>query len=255
MIFANKNFYVFWRKLYSLSLHGMGIGAGGSCQDDGEIGVLKRVLLNSGGKHLIVFDGGANIGKYTEVVHRVLGNRVSIHAFEPSKITYETLKANTADISDVFYNNFGLSNENETVTLYSDGENSSLASMYDRQLDCYGINLSNQENISVRKIDDYCSEQKIKFIDLLKLDIEGNELNALIGAEKMLEESRIGAIQIEFGGCNIDSRTYLRDFWNLLHERYNMYRVLSNGLYMIDSYHEGLELFSCQNFYFELKDR
>lgn len=49
MIFANKSFYVFWRKLYYLSLRGMGIGAGGSCQDDGEIGVLKRVLLNSGG--------------------------------------------------------------------------------------------------------------------------------------------------------------------------------------------------------------
>ncbi|HWZ03610.1 MAG TPA: FkbM family methyltransferase, partial [Mucilaginibacter sp.] len=87
----------------------------------------------------------------------------------------------------------------------------------------------------------------------LKLDIEGNELNALKGAEKMLKSKSVKSIQFEFGTCNIDSRTYFRDFWFLLNQDYNIFRVVKDGLYPITAYTEYDEVFATINYYAELK--
>ena len=87
----------------------------------------------------------------------------------------------------------------------------------------------------------------------MKIDVEGNEFKALLGAKEMLNKKSVGAIQIEFGGTNIDSRTYFRDFWNLLHDDYKVYRILKNGLYEIEKYDEHLEIFTCTNYLFILK--
>lgn len=95
--------------------------------------------------------------------------------------------------------------------------------------------------------------EKIRNIDFLKIDVEGDELNVLYGASNMLEMRGIKAIQFEFGGTHIDSRTYFRDFWNLLSPQYDIYRVIQNGLHRICKYTELLEIFACQNFLAILK--
>ena len=107
--------------------------------------------------------------------------------------------------------------------------------------------------VTIKKIDDYLAENQISYIDLLKLDIEGNELQALKGAEDSLKNGKIKAIQFEFGTCNIDSRTYFRDFWYLLSDRYNIYRLLKDSLYPVTYYSEYDEVFATINYYAELK--
>ena len=64
----------------------------------------------------------------------------------------------------------------------------------------------------------------------------------------MIEEQRIRLIQFEFGGTSIDSRTYFRDFWQLLSPNYTLYRIVGNGLRRIDAYSEFLEIFVTVNF-------
>jgi hypothetical protein len=49
---------------------------------------------------------------------------------------------------------------------------------------------------------------------MVKMDIEGHELTALKGFGAALDVARV--LQFEFGGCNIDSRTYFQDFWYFL---------------------------------------
>jgi hypothetical protein len=58
--------------------------------------------------------------------------------------------------------------------------------------------------------------------------VHGHELQALEGAAELLRAGRIRAIQFEFGGANVDSRTFFRDFWNLLYGRfgYSLYQIL-----------------------------
>jgi len=70
----------------------------------------------------------------------------------------------------------------------------------------------------------------------------------------MLRAGAIHWIQFEFGGCNIDSRTYFRDFFDLLNPQYDVYRLLRNGLFPIRSYHETQEVFTTTNFIAILRD-
>ena len=51
--------------------------------------------------------------------------------------------------------------------------------------------------VDTRTIDSFCEENKINYIDLLKIDAEGNEKNILLGSEKFLRESKIHTIYIE----------------------------------------------------------
>lgn len=245
-------FYDFWYKLYKLSLKGMNIGeVAGDVETSGEYNVFKLVKDIDYGKK-IIFDIGANRGEYTKALLNYFPD-AQIHSFEPAKATYQTLKNNVQE-NNVKLNNFGISDSMSESVLYYDKENSGLASLYNRQLDYFGIGFNKSETVKLDTLDHYCSDNDIPRIDLLKIDIEGNELNALKGATRLLSEKRIKAIQIEFGGCNIDSRIFFRDFWNLLHENFRIYRILKNGFKEIEQYDERLEIFVTTNYLFVLKE-
>lgn len=245
-------FYDFWYKLYKLSLKGMNIGeVAGGVETSGECNVFKLVKDISN-EPKVLFDIGANRGEYTKALLNNFPD-AQIHSFEPAEATYKTLQDNIT-ANNVKLNNFGISDVISESVLYYDKENSGLASLYNRQLDYFGIGFSKSETVKLDTLDHYCRENDISRIDLLKIDIEGNELNALKGAAELLAEKRIKAIQIEFGECNIDSRVFFRDFWNLLHENFRMYRILKNGFKEILQYDERLEIFVTTNYLFVLKE-
>jgi len=111
-----------------------------------------------------------------------------------------------------------------------------------------GIAFREAETVTVQTIDAFSDEQGIDRVDFLKLDVEGHELEVLKGAEQRLTTDRISAIQFEFGGCNIDSRTFFQDFFYLLSGRYYLFRILPNALYRIDEYREVDEVFVTTNY-------
>jgi hypothetical protein len=86
-------------------------------------------------------------------------------------------------------------------------------------------------------------EKNVEKIHFLKLDIEGHELKALNGVKEMIGNRKIDFIQFEFGGCNIDSRTFFQDFFYLLKDNNTWYRILKNGLFEIPEYKETCEIF------------
>lgn len=238
----------FWDNLFRLSLNKMNYGPGDDYRSSGEKGVLDylKKKFNSSEK-LVIFDVGANIGGYTKMVLESLGSKAQVHAFEPSFRTFEMLRKNVNN-DLVRLNNIGCSDTTQTMSLYSDKKGSSLASVYNRRLDDYGISMKEVEQSEFIRIDDYCRKNNIEHIHLLKLDIEGHELFALKGAQEMIDKKNIDFIQFEFGGCNIDSRTYFRDFYNFFHANYDIYRILQKGLYKIDQYSVNLEIFVTVNY-------
>ncbi|MDQ6799923.1 MAG: FkbM family methyltransferase [Acidobacteriota bacterium] len=195
---------------------------------------------------MVVFDVGANIGDYATLVHETFDGRADIHCFEPSAATFDRLQERCSTIARV--NRFGLSDMQGRMTLYTNDDRSGLSSLYDRKLDHIDLKLAPSETVALRTVDDYCRDEKIVRIDLLKMDVEGHELAVLKGARALLDRDAIDCIQFEFGGCNIDSRTYFRDFCDVLQPRFRIYRILANGLWPIAHYAETLETFATTNY-------
>lgn len=243
----------FWQRVEQLALEGQNVGLGGDVESSGEIGFLKLFLRSTriAQDPAVVFDVGANTGTWSArllELARAEDRIIHVTAFEPSAAAREQLARSAASGEGLTVEPVALGREPGRGILYANAAASSLASLHHRRLDHFGIKMELEETVEVTTLDRYCRERGVDRIDLLKLDVEGAELDVLWGSTELLEGGRIGALQFEFGGCNIDSRTFFQDFWYLLHERFELYRVVSDGLWPIERYREQLERFVTTNY-------
>jgi len=249
MIAGKEKMQFLFEKLLRCILTGMNYGPGADYTQSGELFVLSYVQKKLKNQNdLILFDVGANIGGYSNYLAAIFPKNRIIHSFEPSKNTFNELRENTTTIDNIIISNIGLSDQAGQRILYSSTHSSGLSSVYNRQIIHHGIKMEEKEKIWLETIDNYCAKHKIDKIHFLKLDIEGHELFALKGAERMISNMRIDFIQFEFGGCNIDSRTYFQDFFYLLKDKYKIYRILKDGIKEIRHYSENNEIFLTVNY-------
>lgn len=235
--------------LYRLGLSGMNMGGGWNIDESGELVALehvKSIFSNRG--DLVLFDVGANRGDYSVLLKKLFQENATIHAFEPSKHTFEMLQEKVGNQDRVFLHQKALGESLARLTLFYPVKGAGLASLYDRKLDHFGIETKVAEQVTVVTLDGFCQEKEIMKIDFLKLDVEGHELSVLKGAKQMLDAGKIHAIQFEFGGCNIDSRTFFQDFYYLLSPSFWIYRIVKDGLFPIQEYSEDLEVFKTSNY-------
>lgn len=244
-----QKFQLFFDAMYRASIRGMNYGNGGDASRSGEDVLIERIgEFYKNTSTVILFDVGANAGNYSNMVHKKLGSKCIIHAFEPSLKTYELLKHNCIHIPHIQINNIGLGEMEETKILYLNYEGSAMASLYKRDLAFINVNMNETESIALSTVNKYCHIKNIERIHFLKLDIEGHEISALKGAKRMIDTGAIDFIQFEFGGCNIDSRTFFKDFFNLFHTKYSIYRIVKDGLVEMKGYRETYEIFTAVNY-------
>ena len=122
-----------------------------------------------------------------------------------------------------------------------------LSSLHDRDLSAVDLVMNEVEEVPVTTREVYCSQQGLTEVDFLKVDAEGHDLAVLQGAGALITEGRVAAVQFEFGGTNIDARTFLRDFVRLLSPHYRLYRLLLDGLEELH-YSEREEIFVATNY-------
>lgn len=96
-------------------------------------------------------------------------------------------------------------------------------------------------------LDAWCARSGV-VPDLLKIDVEGHELDVLAGASDVLHS--VSVVQFEFGGCNIDTRTYFQDFFYFFTRAgFNLFRLGPKGLDRIAAYSEAEESFQTTNYF------
>jgi FkbM family methyltransferase len=244
-------------KLQLLALTGMNYGNANTLGHDytGEKKVIEFIEKKTHLKHqFIFFDVGANEGNFSLLVASVFKQRpVEIFAFEPTLISYNTLKKNTGSIKNIRLFQFGFGAKEEALPVWSNYEGSGATSLYSQAFANYSFNRNVVEEISLKTLDGFCNEYGVEHVDFLKIDVEGHELFVLQGAQQLLQSKRIQFIQFEFGSFHVYSRTFFKDFWDLLSPLYTIYRIIGNGLYQIKSYSENLEVFRTANFLAELR--
>lgn len=227
---GKKRYQNFFSRLFDISLQGLNIGTGGRHpKDNGEIKAIQYSLSRVSEKeNLVIVDAGAQIGIYTECVLNVLSKiqkTSTIYSFEPAENEYKKYVEKFSQLNNVVPYHIALSDKTGIVKLYSPENSTGLGSLYPNNKNQRSVN-----EVQSTTIDIFCLEKNIKRIHLLKLDVEGNELNVLKGAQKMLTGGCIDFIQFEFGQCSLYAKVSFLDLYDTLKDRYIIHRVLIDGL-------------------------
>jgi len=183
-------------------------------------------------KNIIIFDVGAHIGDWSWNLLNVLKSKgldFEIHLFEPQKSCFGMLQERFQQFTSVFVNAFGISDKDGEQIIYKDYNSSSLASLYRRKT--AGINFHEQEIIYLQRLDNYIRKKSIEKMHLIKIDTEGHDIKVLLSLGEFLNNDFVDFIQFEYGGANIDSRTFLLDSFSLLEEKgFSIAKILRKGL-------------------------
>jgi FkbM family methyltransferase len=159
----------------------------------------------------IFFDLGSNIGFFSVLASCSVGSKGKIYSFEPTPETREYLAKNiiSNNIKNVKIESLAISNV--CGKAYFDVTENS---------ECNSIIQSDESHsrsieIETTSIDDYCIVNNIDSVDLIKMDIEGQEYNALLGMEEINKKSNNLKIIFEFNAENI--RKNKQDSFLLFH--------------------------------------
>ncbi len=156
----------------------------------------------------IIFDVGANKGQSIERFSKIF-NKHTTHAFEPIFFEYESLKEKYGNKKNITLNNIALGDKRQQKVFYisKHSGNSSFFKLVNNtqwlKIRSKQVNVNTKKyvekkkNIKIDTIDNYCSKNKIKKIDLLKIDTQGYEERVLKGCKKMLSKNCISAVEVE----------------------------------------------------------
>lgn len=223
----------------------MNFGGDGDLANSGERAVLRSLL--GGEASPVVLDVGANRGLYSAAV-LASNDTALVHAFEPSEAIFEQLLRTFSGTDRVRCWPLALSDTSGLAQLSWPEGHDGLASLSRRNLNGVGLEIDRIEEVQTETLDAWSRRERVDSISLLKIDVEGNELAVLRGAQELLAREAIDSIQFEFGGTDIDSRTFLRDFFDLLGDRYAVHRLLPSGLGPVIHYSERHEIFVFHNY-------
>ena len=140
-------------------------------------------------KNAVMIDIGSNVGSFIYQLEQKLSPQ-NIYAFEPNKKLYNRLKR---IFPQVHIYPLALSDRNETAEFKIPViKGKTYTSRGTLKLDYREDEESKRilQQVKVIKLDDWAGLESLKKIDFIKIDVEGNEMNTLRGAKKILEEYR-----------------------------------------------------------------
>jgi FkbM family methyltransferase len=158
----------------------------------------------------VVLDIGANIGAHCLRLAKKVGNGGKVYAFEPTDYAYSKLLANISlnDFGNIFPYQLALSDRNleqQEIEIKSSWRTD-------------GNHVVTKSRVDFRRLDDWLADHSIQAVDLIKLDVDGNEYPILNGARDLLRKFE-PVILMEVGA------------WHFENERNNPVSLLSETGY------------------------
>ncbi len=230
--------------LVRLLLESQGFGAGARVETSGEIAAARSVLRAERDDPLVIFDIGANRGEYSELILKAFPT-AQIHAFEPSVESFNLLSDRLKCYQNVSTYNCALGKTEGQALLYKETRLGRIASL--TRLDVTQSNLT--EEIAVRCLDSLLPSLDLQQINLVKIDVEGHEMDVLLGAEGAIRSGTIRHIQFELGGSSVDTNTTLKMFFDFLGDyNYELCLIRPDSIYPLSNYKYSYEQYSTTNF-------
>lgn len=200
----------------------------------------------------IIIDVGAHYGTWS--CYAYAANKSSeFYIFEPVISSYKILQEKTADIENKKCIPLALSNSKQKKKpFYIFGDeiyNSYYNSFYTSELLEKTLGPSQRIHVGVTTLDKFCTQKNIKKIDLLKIDVGGNELKVLKGGRKLLKSGAIKMIEFHYNINYKNSHTKLKDIYKYLERHnYTTYRLTPEGRTHIGSWDDAFECYTTSNY-------
>lgn len=131
----------------------------------------------------IVLDAGANVGILSLIYSKKVKTSGAIFAFEPDAKNFLHLMKNidlNPDVENICLQERGLWSETDEILFYEAGSVGS--SVFPNN------ETAIKKNIGVTTIDDFVSSQNLPKLNFVKMDIEGAEIQAVIGAKRTIKK-------------------------------------------------------------------
>lgn len=163
----------------------------------------------------IFIDIGANSGYFSLVASRQVGEKGKVFSFEPSSREFIRLLTNINhnSSSNVYPLNIAVSSEFGTADFFIAGEHTGINSFHSTDGKATSV-----ENVLKMPLDFFVLNFKLDKIAILKLDVEGHELMALLGLKELLAAGIVEKVIVEINEAfQVFSSGNAVKIYNLMH--------------------------------------
>lgn len=143
-----------------------------------------------------VLDIGANIGAHALRFAKLVGTSGQVFAFEPMEYAFTKLARNVSLNHTGNIDAFRLALSDRNAPAQPVGYRSSWATSGERRPE--------RAIVDFRRLDDWCADRRIAHVNLIKLDVDGHELQVVKGGVSTIERSR-PILLIEAGAWHFTS--------------------------------------------------
>ena len=180
---------------------------------------VSRLLMSELGSGSSFLDAGANFGYFTLLAAMEI-NEGHIYALEPNPFLFRVLQENVLikGLGNVSLYNFALSDSDKELTFYWRNRANGDGRSYTPKDD--GIRW-NTYRVKAVTLDFFADRQ----VDVVKMDIEGAEIDVLPNSDKFFERNRVVKILLELHDRYIRERfgdEWLQIFYAFLRERFEV---------------------------------
>jgi FkbM family methyltransferase len=183
----------------------------GNSEEKNIVNILKNSMNFSTLKEITVFDVGCYIGKFSKNINteltKIFNKPINYYLFDPNKEIESLLNKNiefsynysqlaldnSSTVKDFYLNvNFAASGSSlQKVTSQDELWKSSRAFFLGKTNKPFQVCQTQTQTI-----DNFCDSNNISKIDILKIDVEGNEINVIQGAIKKLNSCSIIYVEV-----------------------------------------------------------
>jgi FkbM family methyltransferase len=192
-----------------------------------------------------VIDVGSNKGHWADLILTHFEENCLLHLFEPNEILLNFTKIKYEYNRNVTYNDsVAHHTDNELIPFYYfENYNNELSSIYKDEWD--GLPMK-EKMCGTITIDNYCSLKGIDYVDCIKIDAEGADVDVFNGCMKLLMNDGIGFLIMEYSHHYKRAGRNFKNVYDLVTTLgYSVYEFVDDNFEMVNSFNED---FSERNF-------
>jgi FkbM family methyltransferase len=161
--------------------------------------LLEIVKAEINRDDIVIYDIGGHIGTWAVLAKSIFPS-AEVHVFEPLPDHLSELNKNAGHLSGVTIHNMALGSKSETavMNIATNSDSSSLLDLTDNMYNEYGQVKVSEKKVQVLTLNDFIKQKGVAIPDLIKMDVQGFELEVLKGASEILSKVKYLILEVSF---------------------------------------------------------